>query len=72
LENSWILGQNGENYVKVKRVPPQPSSLWGENVGNIYTTWILGLNDILSSNNMSLERNIAYYFQIPQVNVIDA
>jgi RimJ/RimL family protein N-acetyltransferase len=29
-------------YAKVKRVPPQPSPLWDENVGKIYSTWIFG------------------------------
>lgn len=31
--------QNGGNYAKFKLVPPQPSTLWGENVGKIYSTW---------------------------------
>lgn len=31
--------QNRGNYAKVKQVPPQPSSIWGENVGKIYSTW---------------------------------
>jgi len=31
--------QNGEYCAKVKGVPPKPSSLWGENVGKIYSTW---------------------------------
>lgn len=31
------------NYTKVKSVPPQTLSLWGENVGKIYSTWILGI-----------------------------
>jgi hypothetical protein len=35
---------NEENYVKVKRVPPKLSSLWGENVGKIYLRWIFGNN----------------------------
>jgi hypothetical protein len=30
-------------YAKVKRVPPQPSPLWEENVGKIYATWIFGI-----------------------------
>ena len=34
--------QNGGNYAKVKQVPLQPSPLWGENVGKIYSTWIFG------------------------------
>jgi hypothetical protein len=29
--------QNGGNYAKFKLVPPQPSTLWGENVGKIGT-----------------------------------
>jgi hypothetical protein len=33
--------QNGGNYAIVKSDPPQPSSLWGENVGKIYSSWIL-------------------------------
>ena len=31
--------QNGGKYAKVKRVPPQPSSLQDENVGDAYSTW---------------------------------
>jgi len=31
--------QNGGNYAKVKCVPPQPSPLWGENVGKIFSAW---------------------------------
>jgi hypothetical protein len=36
----WITKSdaNGENYAKVKGVPPQPLSLGGENVGKIYST----------------------------------
>jgi len=40
MDRQKIL-QNGGNYAKVKSDPPQPSSLWGENVGKIYSTWIL-------------------------------
>jgi hypothetical protein len=34
--------QNRGNYAIVKQVPLQPSPLWGENVGKIYSTWIFG------------------------------
>jgi hypothetical protein len=35
--------QNGRNYANVKGVPPQPSSLWGENVGKINLTGFSGV-----------------------------
>ena len=35
--------QNGGNYAKVKQVLLQPSPLWGENVGKIYSTWNPGI-----------------------------
>jgi hypothetical protein len=35
--------QNGGNDAIVKQVPLQPSPLWGENVGKIYSTWIFGI-----------------------------
>ena len=34
--------QNGGNYANVNRAPLQPSSLWGENVGEINLMWIFG------------------------------
>jgi len=42
--------QNKGNYAKVKPVPPKPSSLWGENVGKIYSTWIFGRKIIQTWN----------------------
>ncbi len=38
--------QNGGNCAKFKWDPLQPSSLWGENVGKIYSTWISGITKI--------------------------
>jgi hypothetical protein len=34
------IKQNRGNYAIVKQVPLQPSSLWGKNIGKIYSTWI--------------------------------
>jgi hypothetical protein len=31
--------QNGGNYAKVNEILPQPSSICGETVGEIYSTW---------------------------------
>jgi hypothetical protein len=39
--------QNRGNYAIVKQVPLQPSPLWDENVGKIYSTWIFGFSYIL-------------------------
>ena len=36
--DALVLRKRG-NYIKVKSVPPQPSSLWGENIGEIHSTW---------------------------------
>jgi hypothetical protein len=35
--------QNGGNYAIFKQVLLQPSLLWSENVGKIYSTWIFGI-----------------------------
>ena len=35
--------QNGGNYARVKPIQPQPSSIWGENGGKLFSTWILSL-----------------------------
>ena len=35
--------QNGGNNAKFNDALPQSSSLWGENVGKIYSTWIFGI-----------------------------
>ena len=37
------ITQNRGNYAIVKQVPLQPSPLWGENVGKIYSTWIFAI-----------------------------
>ena len=33
------FNENRGNYAKVKQVLLQPSPLWGENVGIIFSTW---------------------------------
>ena len=50
--------QNGGNYAKVKRVPPQPSSLWDENVGKIYSTWNPVITHIPHLRNGGLWNNV--------------
>jgi hypothetical protein len=41
--------QNGGNYAKVKQVLLQPSPLWGENDGKIYSTWNPGIISLMSN-----------------------
>jgi hypothetical protein len=35
--------ENGGDCIKVKEILPKTSSIWGENVGKIYSTWIFGI-----------------------------
>jgi hypothetical protein len=38
MKQTLILTLNNGNYAKVNPVAPQPSSLWGETVGENYST----------------------------------
>jgi hypothetical protein len=58
--------QNRGNDAIVKQVPLQPSPLWGENVGKIYSTWIFGIT-FGNSTVVDCERNVSLEIGDPEV-----